>query len=669
MEKFAMQRSLAINIILPSGASKTLSDILIDEKVDLKKTHISQFCPRAENQRNNTCGLKALEVAADWGFPDSKLPRARKHAKDPSAKEKEESKSLPVSLRQKAKSLGLTGIGEIYDVGHFKVLTNDIEELKASHPLQYTPTESESDIEKYTEWLCAALQDHSVIVSVDIGKNGFPAENKGNNTHWVLAWGIVTLRDTHREKLKDKLKDNTYILVTHWGKHYLWPIEKLYASNKQLPAMESARQGQYRKIRQDDKIDYLKIKEGEMIPPGTKLYTVKAASLDNFRFTGFAVPAPPFKDALLDFASIEPADFIRAIKKNNLQLIDHILSLNPQILEKNFQGKTLWEIIIEITNKALFDLLLSKGLEPSTPFTQALLKVANPESVGKKIILELSKHKFTQDELSQLLYMAVKSATLTYTANTELISFLLEKGAVPLIHSAIKQNDREVFLEFLAIAKEEDINSVESEGDTPFILAIKEKKMEYCLDLLNHKDFKIILNKSACDLIITIITLTSSGYDIQLMSNLLTLFMNKQFKQILIELKKYIETFPWEIKEVKSSNTITAPEGEIKVPSEVYLHWRKIVDCEQKNPSDEIWATLFFEILRDAHKAQMDLKDNEEKTKSQGLFAPPPVEPDLPPYLSLLTAKRHPLILHEVLHQQNKENAKECGLKEVKPHS
>lgn len=259
--------SLLLKIYDKTQPEQGLYKYVFSPQVELNKSYIPGIPPLAKKQRGPTCGMNALEMGLTWGYPDSKIPPARKNPIKPTRNEKRKNRNI-VSLRKIAKEFG-SRTGAVYDM----------------HCLQKTAQKfgfecniikmKEEDRAKYTEQVRKTIQSgYSVILPSDIDVNGFPDNKQGKSTHYGLAWGYI-------------YKNNQYhFLVAQYGKHYLWSADSLQKSHEQLPDI-NPRTGFY--YINHEKDDYLPIVSGENIP-ATDIRWEPPSDLKNFKFTTVAIP-------------------------------------------------------------------------------------------------------------------------------------------------------------------------------------------------------------------------------------------------------------------------------------------------------------------------------------------------------------------------------------------
>lgn len=258
------------NIITNTGPV-TLRDELAES---IKDYWIPSLWPVGKQQHGHTCGLYALDTALRYGYGRSDIdtPPARK----------DKIKNI-ISLRQIAKEKGLTSFGEIFNVNSLKVLTDhfkfsNCEILKLNI----------KDSQKYTQAICNKLkQNYTIIASCDLD-GYFPGNSKGLHTHWVVIFGYFYL------------EDKCYLLTTQYGHYYLFPADKLFQSNKQLPEKNPKSYPNYIYYKnKDSKYGYFRKKKPHEDLSGLKIKYAIEDSLDDFRFSLFCIPvidAPPCVD-------------------------------------------------------------------------------------------------------------------------------------------------------------------------------------------------------------------------------------------------------------------------------------------------------------------------------------------------------------------------------------
>lgn len=269
----ALKLKISEKNIFHTVTTKGLYEYLLSPEVDASKSYIPYHPPMAKNQRGPTCGLQALDIALAWGNPNKKTPPARKHAIQPLQKEKKKEEKND-SLRRTAKKYGSV-MGSVYDIRCLQNTASD-------HGFETQIIQSNSNT--YIQDLIKAIdQNNSLILPVDTDEN-FPANMKGEGTHYALAWGYLMI-------------DNQYhFLVTQYGKHYLWSAEKLLESHDQLPE-KNPLSGEYYKDRLSDtyyqkKKDQIIAKEDLRIEP--------ECTLNHFKYHALAVPHKEKNCLILD---------------------------------------------------------------------------------------------------------------------------------------------------------------------------------------------------------------------------------------------------------------------------------------------------------------------------------------------------------------------------------
>jgi hypothetical protein len=122
-------------------------------------------------------------------------------------------------LFARGKDLGLTSLGGLGDINHFSALAHSIKASDRDHHQVVS-----SNCWEYAKQLKACLQGNNVaVISADLeAGTPFPGNSKGDRAHWVLAFACLTICG----------KD--FVLVSQYGKYFLWGMEALARSNYQV---------------------------------------------------------------------------------------------------------------------------------------------------------------------------------------------------------------------------------------------------------------------------------------------------------------------------------------------------------------------------------------------------------------------------------------------------
>jgi TPR repeat protein len=302
-----------------------LYDLILSPEVKINKCYVPWEPPIALDQRGPTCGLNALEIGLtcypiEEDFPSRKVPPARENPIQPIAAEKKKNKDV-ISLRFIAKKYGSIN-GEVYNIHclqrtakHFKFDCKVIKEEKG-----------------YIQKVIDSIRTgHNVILPVDVGKDGFPGNMKGMDTHYALAWGIIYKNNQY------------YFLVTQYGRHYLWSAEALLKSHKQMPN-HNPQQGEYYK---DRRKDYYYPKKKDQAVPVCDLRRVPPSSLKNFKFTALAIPTKEKNFLLLSESKSEGKSVYQAVRSSNAIMLKLLSEAGANLRPSKEAKKTLQEIAEE----------------------------------------------------------------------------------------------------------------------------------------------------------------------------------------------------------------------------------------------------------------------------------------------------------------------------------
>jgi len=165
-----------------------------------KAQHINTFA-----QRGPTCGIYAL--AAVLQAYGSAILATKDHHQNAQAN---------FSLRQKAKELGFTTIGELFNAEQVATLAQKIGRVGAR-------AVSVGSVNFFAEIKKAIDQNKLVMIPFcvdDTPQNaGYPAQH-GNNAHWCLALGYYAPNLPGRK-----------VLVTHWDNYFDFDAAALQTSN------------------------------------------------------------------------------------------------------------------------------------------------------------------------------------------------------------------------------------------------------------------------------------------------------------------------------------------------------------------------------------------------------------------------------------------------------
>ncbi len=179
---------------VPNYAQYTLSS---------RAQHITTFA-----QRGPTCGIYALTaVLQAYG---NVIAATKNHAQNPQSN---------YSLRQMAKELGFTTIGELFNAEQVATLAQRIGRVGAR-------AVSVGSVNFFAEIKKAIDQDKLVMIPFCVDTNqataGYPAQH-GNNAHWCLALGYYAPNLPGRK-----------VLVTHWDNYFDFDAAALQTSNGQM---------------------------------------------------------------------------------------------------------------------------------------------------------------------------------------------------------------------------------------------------------------------------------------------------------------------------------------------------------------------------------------------------------------------------------------------------
>jgi ankyrin repeat protein len=363
--------SLDLDIFQKDTSTASLRSILHSlSPEDLKKCHVPAEPPIAEDQRGSTCGLKSTEIALRWAYQNRTTPPARKHKTKPTPAQKAQAKEEKRrSLRSEARKNGFSEIGEIFSVNDIKSLA----ETFGFNDCQVITSKDCKDLKekgKYTERLLLELKSgNSLIVPVDVttDKNrvdGFPGKQKGECSHWALAWGYI-------------YKDNQYhLLVTQWGKHYLWSCEDLEASHANMPEM-SAMVGKYYKNKIND--NYCKVEKGRLLAPELKTRDLKGKTMEYFQHAAVAIPTPALKNPL-DLETViqkekEINELYFSAHSGDMKAIQKLIDRSSSALHLAFEAVAKGDEILlrQLLEKRLIDI---NARNPDDPLRNTLACVA-----------------------------------------------------------------------------------------------------------------------------------------------------------------------------------------------------------------------------------------------------------------------------------------------------
>jgi hypothetical protein len=230
--------------------------------------------PTPLEQRGHCCGLYALEMALRYANPGKSVPPARKNG-DHRFK----------SLREVAKAAGFSAFGEIFNVNYLKRIADSFG-FTTSTPLQITHL----PYTLYKRKLCnLLLMGNSLIAACDLGgKNDTPTPSKGIRTHWALIFGFFYC------------DNECQLLVTQYGKYYLWSLKSLYESNFSLPE-NNPRSGSnylYYKNPQTKNESFTKFDKSLSPSILSKARFSTELSLAHFQFTLLATPTKALQSSI-----------------------------------------------------------------------------------------------------------------------------------------------------------------------------------------------------------------------------------------------------------------------------------------------------------------------------------------------------------------------------------
>jgi TPR repeat protein len=245
---FNKQLSFSIDFILEKAKKST--DCFI--RCDFNKSF---------GQRDSYCGSAAFAAGINYAQYLSYPLFASQYEKKSAGLDV--SQTGDIVLAQLTRYTG--SLGPQYSVHSFQVLAKHFG-IQNSQAIVLDETISEND---YTQRLKWELRTSLLILPVDCVYE-MPECDEGNSTHHVLATG----------HFHDDEDDTDYVIVVHHDHFGLWPISKLYQSNRQLP--------------KNDPND-------------------KNISLTEFRFGFFKIPVPERENVIAK--GIAAVD-ITALKKN-----------------------------------------------------------------------------------------------------------------------------------------------------------------------------------------------------------------------------------------------------------------------------------------------------------------------------------------------------------------
>lgn len=298
------QDLLSLKILTPSG-NVNFSELC--SKMDPDRTWIPTEWPSLKDpQTGYSCGLYALHKSLLYGFGKTRsIPPARKN----------KSKDI-ISLRQIAKGPSHkphSEFGEILDKETFTYLTEYFN-FPGCNVVQLTKEEETE--EAYTNAILQQLKkNNSVITSCDIN-DGFPSVENGIATHWGLIFGAFYLKKSGDDK--SNKDDGLQLIVLQYENFYVWSARRLFESNQRLPQKNPRAYPHYyyykEKIGQSKNEFFCKEYYLPQKPGFIRRYAI-GDNLDRFRFSLFAVPAPPLKNRL-SLKKCEPESNFKRHKKN-----------------------------------------------------------------------------------------------------------------------------------------------------------------------------------------------------------------------------------------------------------------------------------------------------------------------------------------------------------------
>jgi len=255
-----------------------------------------------EEQVGPYCGLYSAKVAFQYGFPEAKLPLVRKlGAKDQS------------SIRQFAKSAGITQFGEIFNVESYLVLAKKYK-IEGCEILAVDQT----SVESFVKTICDKLkQGFTLISSCDVTPDGFLSNKKGLGAHWATILGYFYL------------EDQCYFCVYEGKKVYrCWSGAELFKSNQQLP-LDNPNKYFYKDKCSKEYVCLSVLKKENNV---SKINEIKETTLEKFRFTLFAVPAPELKKPIdLNNDKFLSAQLIHYAKEDDFKKIIELKKLKSTI--------------------------------------------------------------------------------------------------------------------------------------------------------------------------------------------------------------------------------------------------------------------------------------------------------------------------------------------------
>jgi hypothetical protein len=169
--------------------------------------------PHVINQVGSTCGIYALDTALRIRGIKAPPPRKGKTAPPPPPNTK-----VGPSMRQIAKSAGLTKVGELFDIA-------DVLNLAAlSGAVGAIPKAFDNADDLWAIVKEAVGGKGSVMFAFCVDnsvKNDSKPKTDGKNPHWCLLVGGYEAGTRH-------------VIATQYGKFYDWSLDLLVASNKSL---------------------------------------------------------------------------------------------------------------------------------------------------------------------------------------------------------------------------------------------------------------------------------------------------------------------------------------------------------------------------------------------------------------------------------------------------
>lgn len=201
-------------VIIQYGNSKKNYDFieLLSYIFNTEKSYsIPKIWPTLMPQYGLCCGIYALAIALNY--------QGYTHV---TARKKDQKSEATIFLREKAKQINVTKVGEILRVNDFLKI------IEQAGFKQFDYTAIQADGNNFNKLVCEHLDSgKSVIVSCDC-QNNFPADTGGRGIHWVLIFGYFYSQ-----------KDELFYLVAQDNNYCIWQAEKLHLSNDKLNGMSS----------------------------------------------------------------------------------------------------------------------------------------------------------------------------------------------------------------------------------------------------------------------------------------------------------------------------------------------------------------------------------------------------------------------------------------------